>query len=789
VSAPPDLAALAGIVERRGRHPEALVAILKEAQHEYRHLPPAVLRRVAELTGITPARVAEVASFYGSFRSEPAGRHLVQVCVGTACHVLGAGEVLEEFRGRLGIGAGEDTDAAGLFTVAGVACLGCCSIAPAVRIGGTTYGHVGAGRVAEVLADFLEGEGGAGEREAPRARRGRGPAFEVRLCQCTACLASGAAALRRALLEAASGLGLPLEIGAVTCGGRADEAPLAVVHPPGGGAFRYGAVRAADAEELLLAHAAPRGAVRRGRVAAVRLLERLALGEAVAPVTRFAREHRPAGPHAPDERRQLRIATAGAGEVAPLDLAEYVRRGGFAALARCASELSPEAIVDAVARSGLRGRGGGGYPTGRKWAQVRAAPGTSRFVVANGDEGDPGAFMDRMLLESFPFRVIEGMAVAARAVGAAEGVVYVRSEYPLAVERVGRAIEICREGGYLGGAVCGTDFTFDLRVVEGAGAFVCGEETALIAALEGRRGMPRPRPPYPSEEGFRGLPTLVNNVETFALVPWIVGRGAEAFASIGTPGSPGTKTFALAGKVRLGGLVEVPLGITLREIVEEIGGGVPGGRALKAVQVGGPAGGCVPAHLLDTPVDFEALGAAGAVMGSGGLIALDEADCMVELARYFTAFARRESCGRCTLCRIGTVRLLEMLEDLCAGRGRPGLLERIAALGEQLQAASLCGLGRTAPNTVLSTLRHFRAEYLEHLAGRCPARRCKALIAYRIGDGCIGCTRCAQRCLAGAIEARPHEPHEIDGAACTRCDVCRQVCPVGAVSVETGGGA
>jgi NADH:ubiquinone oxidoreductase subunit F (NADH-binding) len=416
---------------------------------------------------------------------------------------------------------------------------------------------------------------------------------------------------------------MELEIGAVTCGGRADEAPLVVVKSPGGATFQYGAVQAGEAGELLLAHGAPRGLARRVRVAAERLFERLALGGPAAPVTRLPREHRPAGAGAPEERRQLRIATAGAGEVAPLDLEEYVRRGGFSALARCARELTPEAIVAAVRRSGLRGRGGGGYPTGEKWAQVRAAPGAARFVVGNGDEGDPGAFMDRMLLESFPFRVIEGMAVAARAVGAGEGVVYVRSEYPLAVERTRRAIELCRESGYLGGAGCGADFSFDLRVVEGAGAFVCGEETALIAALEGRRGTPRPRPPFPSEEGFRGLPTLVNNVETFALVPWIIARGPEAFAALGSPGSTGTKTFALAGKVRRGGLIEVPLGITLREIVEEIGGGVPAGRVLKAIQVGGPAGGCVPARLADIPVDFDALGAAGAVMGSGGLIALD----------------------------------------------------------------------------------------------------------------------------------------------------------------------
>ena len=785
MSGAPELAAVDRIVERCGRGPESLIPILLAIQQEYRHLPVPALRRVSALTGVAPSVIAGVASFYPRFRAAPAGRHLVRVCVGTACHVKGSQETLEEFRHHLSIAPGSDTDRAGLFTVEEVACLGCCSLAPAVRIGDLTYGGVGAGRVPEVLDDFLEktrtSTSAVGEEAAPPP--GREPTAQARVCLCTGCLSAGAGDVYRELRAQGAALGLDIEIKTVSCTGFSSAAPLVEIILPGGGLVRHAAVRADQVRELLLSHLEPRGLARRARAAAVRLVERLYAGQ--EPRLR-AEDHREAGQGdlTPHEGRQVRIATEGAGALSPLDIDEWLGRGGFAALTECLGALTPADVVNRVRRSGLRGRGGGGYPTGQKWEEVRAAPGSPKYVVCNGDEGDPGAFMDRMLLESFPFRVIEGMAIAAWAVGATEGVLYVRGEYAQAVERIGRAVGICRERGLLGASVLGSGWPLELRVVEGAGAFVCGEETALVAALEGRRSMPRPRPPYPSTEGFHSRTTLVNNVETLALVPAIVLRGPERFAAVGSAGSRGTKTFALAGKVARGGLVEVPLGITLREIVEEIGGGVPGGRALKAIQVGGPAGGCVPAGLADTPVDYEALREAGALMGSGGLVVLDEDDCMVELARYFMAFARRESCGRCTYCRVGTVRMLEILEDLCAGRGRAEHLGQLETLGDLLQKGSLCGLGRTAPNTALTTLRHFRSEYEAHLQGRCPARRCRALIRYRIGEGCIGCTRCAQRCSAGAIAARPYERHFVDDARCTRCDVCRQVCPVAAVRVD-----
>jgi NADH-quinone oxidoreductase subunit F len=376
------------------------------------------------------------------------------------------------------------------------------------------------------------------------------------------------------------------------------------------------------------------------------------------------------------------------------------------------------------------------------------------------------------------------MVIAAMAVGAHQGVFYIRAEYPLAVRRVKEALGLCRQRGFLGHSVLGSGYRLDLDVMEGAGAFVCGEETALLASLEGRRGMPRLRPPYPAERGLRGKPTLISNVETFALVPWIIRHGPDAFAALGTEKSKGTKVFALAGKVARGGLIEVPMGITIRQVVEDVGGGVAGGRQLKAVQVGGPSGGCVPAQLADTPIDYEALARVGAIMGSGGLVVLDETDCMVDIARYFLRFTQDQSCGKCTFCRIGTRRMLEILDRICSGHGRRGDLEALEQLCRDVSAGSLCGLGKTAPNPVLSTLRYFREEYEAHLQGRCPAGKCEDLITYQINDRCIGCTLCAQQCPVDAIPMTPYRQHTIDANKCTRCDTCRQVCPEEAVFVE-----
>jgi NADH-quinone oxidoreductase subunit F len=406
-------------------------------------------------------------------------------------------------------------------------------------------------------------------------------------------------------------------------------------------------------------------------------------------------------------------------------------------------------------------------------------------MVCNGDEGDPGAFMNRMILESYPYRVMEGLAIAARCIGAREAYLYVRAEYPLAVRRVREAIARMEARGLLGEGLCGGRWSLRVRVQEGAGAFVCGEETALIASIEGRRGMPRLRPPYPAEHGLWGKPTAVNNVETLAQVPWILRHGPEAFARLGTASSKGTKVFSLTGKVLRGGLIEVPMGITLREIVEEIGGGVAPGRTLKAVQIGGPSGGCLPASLCHLPVDYEALTGAGAIMGSGGLVVMDDRDCMVDIARYFLRFTQDQSCGQCTFCRVGTRRMLDILDRLCDGRGVPDDLAKLEALAAEVKRGSLCGLGQTAPNPVLTTLRYFREEYEAHAQGRCPAGKCAALIRYAVNDRCIGCTICAQRCPVNAIQPAPYRRHEIDAATCTRCDVCRQACPADAIEIRS----
>jgi len=478
---------------------------------------------------------------------------------------------------------------------------------------------------------------------------------------------------------------------------------------------------------------------------------------------------------------QVNIATEYRGNLKPSDLDEYRKFGGFADLEKCLVENSQQQVIQIIQDSGLRGRGGAGFFTGKKWQLVYEAKTAMKYVICNGDEGDPGAFMDRMLLESYPFRIIEGMIIAGYAVGACEGILYIRAEYPLAVSRIIEAINMLEKSGLIGKNILGSDFSFSLKVFKGAGAFVCGEETALIASVEGKRGMPSIRPPYPSENGLWGKPTLINNTETFSLIPWIIRNGAEKFYSIGSEHSKGTKVFALAGKTNRGGLIEVPMGITIREIVEKIGGGIPNGKKFKAIQIGGPSGGCIPAALADTPIDYESLTQAGAMMGSGGLVVLDEDDCMVDIARYFLAFTQDQSCGRCTFCRIGTRKMLDILERITSGKGKLNDIHQLEKLAVLTQKGSICGLGKTAPNPVLSTLKYFRHEYEEHINGHCPTGKCKEMIAYEITDKCNGCTKCAQRCPTDAIQLRPYEKHEIDIEKCIKCNICKEICPVDAV--------
>ena len=446
--------------------------------------------------------------------------------------------------------------------------------------------------------------------------------------------------------------------------------------------------------------------------------------------------------------------------------------------------MTPDDVIQTVLDSGLRGRGGGGFPTGRKWMFAKASKSDKKYVVCNADEGDPGAFMDRSVLEGDPHAVLEAMAIAGYAIGADEGYIYVRAEYPIAVKRLQIAIEQAREYGMLGKGIFGTDFNFDIQIRLGAGAFVCGEETALLTSIEGNRGEPRPRPPFPAVKGLFGQPTIINNVETYANICQIILKGADWFASMGTEKSKGTKVFALGGKIKNTGLVEIPMGTTLREIVEEIGGGVPNGKKFKAAQTGGPSGGCIPASLIDTPIDYDNLIAIGSMMGSGGMIIMDEDTCMVDMAKFFLEFTVDESCGKCAPCRIGTVRMLEILNKITSGNGEMEDLDRLEELATYIKSASLCGLGQTAPNPVLSTLRNFRDEYVAHIKDKkCPAGVCKKLLSYTIDpDKCKGCTLCARNCPAGAIVGKVKEVHVIDTAKCVKCGACIEKCKFGAIS-------
>jgi NADP-reducing hydrogenase subunit HndC len=484
-------------------------------------------------------------------------------------------------------------------------------------------------------------------------------------------------------------------------------------------------------------------------------------------------------------KKQIRIALRNCGFINPENIDEYIARDGYAALAKCLSEKTPQEVIDEIKRSGQRGRGGGGFPTGLKWEITSKSVADQKYVVCNADEGDPGAFMDRSILEGDPHSVIEAMAICGYCTGSTKGLVYIRAEYPLAIQRLKTAISQAREYGLLGDKIFGTSFSFDITLRYGAGAFVCGEETALIHSMEGLRGEPTFKPPFPSEAGYLGKPTTVNNVETFASIPVIINKGAEFFNSIGTEKSKGTKVFALAGKINNVGLIEVPMGTTLREVVFDIGGGIRGGKQFKAVQTGGPSGGCLTNSFLDTPIDYDNLIAAGSMMGSGGMIVMDEDDCMVSIAKFYLQFTLEESCGKCTPCRIGNKRLFEILEKITLGQGTEEDLTRLRSLCKVIKDTSLCGLGQTSPNPILSTLDNFYDEYLAHVKDqKCPAGQCKSLVKYTIDEEkCTGCTLCFRNCPVGAITGEKRSPHYIDNTICIKCGVCYEKCKFDAISV------
>ena len=587
----------------------------------------------------------------------------------------------------------------------------------------------------------------------------------VLVCGGTGCTSSGSAELIKRFEEqlAANGLEKEVKVVRTGCFGLCEAGPVVIVYPEG---TFYSRIKVEDVDEIVTEH------LLKGRIVNHLVYKEKADEEEEHTTLEDIDFYRP----------QMRLALRNCGRIDPENIDEYIAFDGYKALGKVLTEMSPEDVIQEMIKSGLRGRGGGGFPTGKKWQFAAASKADQKYIICNADEGDPGAFMDRSILEGDPHSVIEAMAIGGYAIGASEGYVYVRAEYPIAVKRLQLAIDQAREYGLLGKDIFGTGFNFDMYIRLGAGAFVCGEETALMHSIEGGRGEPTPKPPFPAVRGLFDKPSNINNVETYANIPQIILNGADWFTSIGTPGNSGTKVFALGGKINNTGLVEVPMGTPLRDVIYKIGGGIPNGKKFKAVQTGGPSGGCIPAENLDIAIDYDSLTAIGSMMGSGGMIVMDEDNCMVDIARFFLDFTVDESCGKCTPCRIGTKRMLEILERIVEGKGEPGDIEKLETLGENIKKTALCGLGQTAPNPVLSTLKYFRHEYEAHIyEKRCPAHHCQKLLNYVITDKCRGCTLCSKVCPAGAITGTVKEQHVIDTAKCLKCGACMEKCRFGAI--------
>ncbi|MBK9390146.1 MAG: NAD(P)H-dependent oxidoreductase subunit E [Bacteroidetes bacterium] len=768
------------VISITGGEKEKVILILQEVQKRLNYVPSDALKYICEVSEITPGQISGVSTFYSQFRHLPVGRHTIKICTGTACHVKGSQLITESFQRELGIDDTHNMSEDSLFSIEEVACLGCCTLAPVIQIDGKTYGHVKPNMTGEIIKDFLSTH--QGDKAVNEENNDQDTDAEVRIGLGSCCVAGGSRDILSNLIDTKESYNLKIRLKPVGCVGVCNQTPLLEIVTKDNINHRYTNVKKEQVEEILLKHIKPASFNKR-------LLHRL---NDLADT--FVSDEKSLSPVnlSKDVREkylnnflnlQLHLATMNSGIISPESFEEYRMLGGFNALEKTVAGIAPVEVINIVNNSGLRGRGGAGFPTGKKWKIFSEADGNPKYVVCNGDEGDPGAFMDRMLLESFPYRIIEGMLIAGFATGAQEGIFYIRAEYPLAVLRIRTALENCYKNRMLGQDSKYADFRFNITVFEGAGAFVCGEETALIASIEGKRGYPHFRPPYPVEKGYNGKPTLVNNVETLSLIPWILNNGSDSFSSIGTEKSKGTKVFALAGKVSKGGLIEVPMGTTIREIVENIGNGVGDGRSFKSVQIGGPSGGCIPASLSDTPVDFEQLTKLGAMMGSGGMVVLDDSDCMVDIAKYFLSFTHKQSCGKCTFCRVGTKQMLNILTLLSEGKASMADIDELERLSHDVKNGSLCGLGKTAPNPVLTGLQYFREEYEAHTRKICPAKKCRELIGYVITDNCTGCTKCYQECPVGAIEFKPYEKHKIDNAKCTKCDNCRIVCPENAVEI------
>ena len=766
------------VVQRNRADRSRLTTILHEVQEEYNHLPEQALRDVADLMGIPIADIYGVATFYTSFSLEPKGKHIVTVCTGTACHVGNSEGLVDEICRYLGIRPGETTGDM-LFSLETVNCLGACAMGPIMAVDSTYYGEMNASRVERVLNKYQDLEAvthldwslASPEeldeyRKMARSTKYSGAA-SVSVCCGPGCLVVGgrnvAEALELELLR--KGLGEKVIVRKTGCHGFCERGPVMVIRPEN---ILYQRVTPEDVEEIV------EDTIIGGKVLDRLLYEDPATGKKVV--------HENEVPFYAKQRRQILGPNA---LLDPYDIDDYIANGGYSALVKALFEMGPEEIIDEVERAGLRGRGGGGFPAASKWTACRKArtPDGVKYVLCNADEGDPGAFMDRCLLEGNPHSVLEGMIIGARAIGATHGYVYVRNEYPLAVKSITNAIEMAGSKGLLGDDILGSGFDFHVGVSRGGGAFVCGESTALMTSIEGRVGEPREKYIHTAVKGLYMRPTNLNNVETWANVPLIVNVGAEEYAKVGTEKSKGTKIFSLVGKIHNTGLVEVPMGITLREIIYDIGGGIPNGKKFKAVQTGGPSGGCIPLSLLDTPVDFDRLTEVGSMMGSGGMIVMDEDTCMVDVARYFLEFLCDESCGKCTPCREGLKHMLEIVTDVTEGNGTMGHLELLKELAEVVCDTSLCGLGQTAPNPVLSTIRYFKDEYHEHIDQKlCRAGVCRALITYAIDtSACTGCVRCLKACPSQAISGEKKVPHSIEVSRCEKCGICFDICEFDAV--------
>ncbi len=785
------------VVQEHDKDPANLVMILQDVQNEFNYLPPQAIKILAKNLDLPESLIYSVSTFYKSFSLEPRGKHRVDICEGTACHIRGASMLMNQISDELAVKPG-GTTADGEVTLNSVRCVGACAMGPVAVIDGEFYGNMTVGKLSKQIKKCCAETEAPEDEKAPPGGNGEIREFEmiprindpeqfeklkmqlqaeapvdqarVLVCNGTGCKARGSLQVAEALSSELEkeGLDLPVTLGLkkVGCHGLCEKGPLVILFPDN---IYYTRVKPEDAEAIV-----------RETLLGKKIVDRLLYREHEEDPGIMDFEEIPfyAG--------QKKVALRNVGVIDPLDIRDYINQGGYSAFLKAIQEMSPGEVIETVKLSGLRGRGGGGFPTGKKWSTAAAIESDIRYVICNGDEGDPGAFMDCSIMEGDPHSIIEGMLICAYAIGSSSGYIYVREEYPRALKHLHLAIEQARAAGLLGNNIVGTGFSFDIKINRGAGAFVCGESTALMQSVEGKVGEPRAKYIRSAERGLYDKPTVLNNVETYANIPVIINEGADWFASTGTKANTGTKVFSVVGKVLNTGLVEVPMGTSLGTIIFDICGGIQEGKPFKAVQTGGPSGGCLPESKLDLPVDFDTLTREGSMMGSGGMIVMDEDTCMVDVARYFTSYLVEESCGKCSACRLSLVNLHSILEKICAGEGEEGDLERLEKLLLVLENGSLCGLGKSAPNPVRSTLTYFRDEYEAHIMEkRCPAAVCRNLITYDIIDNCTGCRLCAKACPQKAILGEKNEKHQIEQELCNQCGICKVTCNFDAVITKS----